>query len=104
MTSHNYMNTIPYRSKPKNSCCKHPSRKIEADQIHQDDHMQPKLLKSNSSTHARVLLCNQKKKSPQVLIQLPVIISDRKNSANPVSMDAENAAKKDMALEWDGGQ
>jgi len=39
-----------------------------------------------------------------VPIQLLVIISDRKKSANPVSMDAENAAKKDMALECDGGQ
>lgn len=34
----------------------------------------------------------------------PTSSSDRKNSAKPVSIEAENAAKNAMALEFEGGQ
>jgi hypothetical protein len=72
----------------------------EADKIHEDDcaynrNPSNQIIRGQPVTVPLV----QRKYIPQFPIQLPASNSDRKNSANPVSMEAENAAKKDIALE-----
>ena len=39
-----------------------------------------------------------------IMLRQTKTISGRRYSANPISMEAENAAKNVIALEWDGGQ